>query len=126
MGTERHGWRRVEAFSLALRGMQDLLTKVIPGSLVVQRDRGRGASVQQRRTSQSTGAAGDAFLESDVSGRRLVTLVVRRPRDRSRRCIGNLHRLFLCVASFLCVAAMGTAIARGTTDGHGETRMEAC
>jgi hypothetical protein len=34
MGTERHGWRRVEAFSLALGGMQDLLTKVMPGSLV--------------------------------------------------------------------------------------------
>jgi hypothetical protein len=75
MGTERHGWRRVEAISLALSGMQDLLTKVMPGSLVVRRDRGRGASVRRRRSSRSTGAAGDAFWESEVSGRRPVTLV---------------------------------------------------
>jgi hypothetical protein len=47
---------------------------VMPGSLV-WRDCGRGARVRQRRTSQSTGAAGDASLESDVSGRRPVTLV---------------------------------------------------
>jgi hypothetical protein len=34
MGTERHGWRRVEVISLALGGMQDCLRRVMPGSLV--------------------------------------------------------------------------------------------
>ncbi len=53
-------------------------------------------------------------------------LIVRYPRDRFWRCVGNLHRLFLRVVLFLCVAALGTTIARGTTDGHGKTRMEAC
>ena len=53
-------------------------------------------------------------------------LIVRCPRDRFWRCVGNLHRLFLRVVLFLCVAALGTTIARGTTDGHGKTRMEAC
>jgi hypothetical protein len=45
--------------------MQDLLTKVMPGCLVVGCDRGRGASVRRRRTSRSTGAEGDTSLESE-------------------------------------------------------------
>ena len=82
MGTERHGWRRVEAFALSMGRDAGLLAKVMPGSQVVERDWGRWASVR-RRTSRSTGAAGDASWESEVSGRRPVTLVVRRPGDRS-------------------------------------------
>jgi hypothetical protein len=42
MGTERHGWRRVEAISLALVGMQDLLTKVMPRSQV---DKAEGSGI---------------------------------------------------------------------------------
>ena len=46
--------------------------------LGVGRDWWRGTSVRQRRTSRSTGAVGDVSWESEVSGRRPVTLVVRR------------------------------------------------
>ena len=62
--------------------MQDLLTKVMPGCLVVGCDRGRGASVRRRRTSRSTGAEGDTSLESEClwppPGYLVVLSIVRR------------------------------------------------
>ena len=87
MGTERHGWRRVEAISLPLGGMQDCLRRVMPGRLVWGVFAGGWPSVRQR-ISWSTGAAGDAFLESDVSGCRQVTLVAwRRAVTESARAL---------------------------------------
>ena len=65
MGTERHGWRRVEAFSLAVGGMLDCLRRVMPGSQVVKRDRGRVAKCAAVNKPVNR-SGGRRFLESDV------------------------------------------------------------